>query len=164
MGTLLGVLFIATAAAAGVLVGMRPTVMDGRWMASKLSEMAGDEGAIWCDREIRLGVAGAEFSCTHSHDGGRRQVWYRLTRTGALESLRSGPLERGPGEGGPGDSGDSGDSEAAGAPGVGDEAEAAEPAGAGDAGDEAEAASEEAPPARKRPRGRKDRGREPSAE
>jgi hypothetical protein len=95
MGTLLGLLFIVTAAATGIFVGTRPTVMDGRWMAGQLTEMSGGEGTVWCDREIRIGVEGAEFACTHSQDGGRRQVWYRLTRTGALESLRSGPLQRG---------------------------------------------------------------------
>lgn len=99
MGTLLGMLFIATAAVTGIFVGTRPTVMDGRWMAARLTEMSGGDGTVLCDRKIRVGVAGAEFSCVHAHDGARRQVWYRMTRTGALESLRSGPLESGAGAG-----------------------------------------------------------------
>lgn len=109
MGTVLGMFFIVAAAATGIFVGTRPTVMDGRWIAAKLAEGADNAGTIECDPRIRVGVAGAEFACTVAHDGMHRQVWYRLTRDGSLESLRSGPLRRGaPGAAG----GGGGDAEA----------------------------------------------------
>jgi hypothetical protein len=127
MGTVLGLLFIALAAVAGIFVGTRSTVMDGRWIAAKLTEGAGDDGKIECDRAIRVGVSGAEFACTHSHDGMHRQVWYRLTRDGSLESLRSGPLRRGLPGAAADAAGESDDPEAA-----GDEPAADEEPGAGE--------------------------------
>ncbi|HWO21260.1 MAG TPA: hypothetical protein VNO30_20970 [Kofleriaceae bacterium] len=110
MGTVLGMFFIVAAAATGIFVGTRPTVMDGRWIAAKLAEgadKAGGAGTIECEPRIRVGVAGAEFRCTQAHDGKHRQVWYRLTRDGSLQSLRSGPLRRGaPGGGGDAEAGE----------------------------------------------------------
>ena len=109
MGTTLGVLFIAAAAATGIYVGTRPTVMDGGWIAGKLTENLGEEGeqglAIECDRAIPVGVTGAEFGCVFSRLGARQRIWYRMTRDGTLEQTRTGrSLDAGDaGEQGPGD-------------------------------------------------------------
>lgn len=92
MGTALGLLFIVAAAATGVFVGTRPTVMDGRWIAAKLTQAAGErEGAgsvdgaeLECDREISVGVAGAEFACSMS-TGARLR--FRMSRDGKLEQI-----------------------------------------------------------------------------
>ena len=90
MGTALGLLFIVAAAATGVLVGTRPTVMDGRWIAAKLTQSAGegagnvDSAEIECDREISVGVAGAEFACSAS-TGARFR--FRMSRDGKLEQI-----------------------------------------------------------------------------
>jgi hypothetical protein len=83
--------FIVAAAATGVFVGTRPTVMDGRWIAAKLTK-AGQEvpGTIECEREIRVGVAGAEFACVRTRNGAREQVWYRMARDGKVELVRVG--------------------------------------------------------------------------
>ncbi|HSK02452.1 MAG TPA: hypothetical protein VK932_14465 [Kofleriaceae bacterium] len=96
MGTLLGVLFIAGAAAAGVFVGTRSTVMDGRMIADKLGEALEGQGiTVWCDRRIRVGVQGAEFACVFADSEGRRKVWYRMSRDGSLEQTRVGEVEDG---------------------------------------------------------------------
>ena len=89
MGTALGLVFILAAAAAGLYVGTRPTVMDGRWIAAKLAQGAPAAGAaegaaIECDRAIPVGVAGAEFACSL---GGDEQVRFRMSRDGTLEQL-----------------------------------------------------------------------------
>jgi hypothetical protein len=96
MGTFLGVLFIAGAAAAGVFVGMRPTVMDGRMLADRMAEGLEGQGiSVWCDREIRIGAGGAEFACVFADSEGRRKVWYRMSRDGSLEQTRVGEVEAG---------------------------------------------------------------------
>jgi hypothetical protein len=97
MGTFLGLCFILAAAAAGVFVGTRPTVMDGGWIAGKLTETLQEEGtAIECEREIPVGVNGAEFSCVHSRLGAQQQqVWYRMARDGQLERTRASRVKRG---------------------------------------------------------------------
>lgn len=107
MGTVLGVLFIVGAAAAGVLVGTRPTVMDGGWIAGKLATDREAAGTIECDRAIPVGVAGARFACIHSRLGARQRIWYRMARDGTVAPTRA---ERGPraedagaGEGSPGE-------------------------------------------------------------
>jgi hypothetical protein len=101
VGTALGLLFIVAAAATGVFVGTRPTVMDGRWIAAKLAKSAEDKGtAIECDREIRVGVTGAEFACVHSQLGASQQVWYRMSRDGKLERTRAGRVKRAEGAAG----------------------------------------------------------------
>ena len=111
MGTALGVFFIVVAAATGVFVGTRPTVMDGRWIAAKLAKSAEDKDIVFeCDREIRVGVKGAEFRCVHSRIGASQQVWYRMTRDGKLERTRAGRVMR-----------DRGDAGEAGATGDGDD-------------------------------------------
>ena len=111
MGTALGVFFILVAAATGVFVGTRPTVMDGRWIAAKLAKSAEGKGtAIECDREIRVGVTGAEFACVHSQLGASQQVWYRMTRDGKLERTRAGRIQRDGGDRGDrGEAGTTGD-------------------------------------------------------
>jgi hypothetical protein len=99
MGTALGLVFILAAAATGVYVGTRPTVMDGRWIAAKLAEGAPVEGAaLECEPAIPVGVAGAEFACSLGAD---RQVRFRMSRDGKLEQLSAGGGAAGaPGEGG----------------------------------------------------------------
>lgn len=93
MGTLLGVLFIAGAAATGVFVGTRSTVMDGRMIAGKLTEALEGQGVnVWCDREIRVGVRGAAFACVFADSEERRKVWYRMSRDGSLEQVEEGAL------------------------------------------------------------------------
>jgi hypothetical protein len=95
VGTVLGLFFILAAAATGVFVGTRPTVMDGRWIAAKLAKSAEDKGTtIECDRAIRVGVKGAEFACVHSRLGASQQIWYRMTRDGKLERTRAGRVKR----------------------------------------------------------------------
>jgi hypothetical protein len=89
MGTALGLVFILAAAATGVYVGTRPTVMDGRWIAAKLAQAAPEGGggaaaAIECDRAIPIGVAGAEFACSL---GGDQQLRFRMSRDGKLEQV-----------------------------------------------------------------------------
>src|SRR5438045_716728 len=89
MGTVLGVVFIVAAAATGVFVGTRTTVMDGRVAAARLTKAGLEEGGtLECDRAIRVGVAGAEFACVRSRRGEREQVWYRMSRDGKLEQTR----------------------------------------------------------------------------
>jgi hypothetical protein len=95
MGTFLGVVFIAVAAVTGVFVGTRPTVMDGRWIAAKLMKGGQEEGGtLECDREIRVGVAGAEFACVRTRRGEPQQVWYRMSRDGKLEQTRAARVTR----------------------------------------------------------------------
>lgn len=97
MGTFLGVLFIVGAAATGVLVGTRPTVMDGGWIAAKLTKTFEDEHlTLACDREIPVGVAGARFRCVQSRLGASQEVWYRMARDGNLERTDLGRIDRGP--------------------------------------------------------------------
>lgn len=96
MGTVLGVCFIVVAAGTGVFVGTRSTVMDGRWMAGRLTEGTGKGGgAVECDREIRVGAAGAEFACVHGQAGARETFRYRMHRGGKLERKRDGRIPRG---------------------------------------------------------------------
>jgi hypothetical protein len=90
MGTVLGLVFIAIAAAAGVFVGTRSTLIDGRRIAAEMAKGAREPGmTVECDREIRLGAGGAEFVCTHSRLGAFQRIEYRMTREG-----KYGPVER----------------------------------------------------------------------
>jgi hypothetical protein len=100
VGTLLGLCFIVAAASAGVFVGTRPTVMDGRWIAAKLAKNAQEAGtAIECDRKIRVGVTGSEFACVHSRRGAHQRIWYRMSRDGSkLEITRTSRVSRDRGE------------------------------------------------------------------
>jgi hypothetical protein len=94
MGTLLGVVFIAGAAATGVFVGTRSTVMDGRWIAGQMVEGFEGQGVtVSCDREIRVGVKGAAFACVFADSGGRRKIWYWMSRDGSLAQTRVGAVE-----------------------------------------------------------------------
>jgi len=97
MGTVLGVVFIVVAAVTGVYVGTRPTVMDGRWIAAKISKSFKDKDvALECQREIPVGVRGAEFACTQSSRGGRQEVRYRMLRDGTCEQTAPIPVEYSP--------------------------------------------------------------------
>jgi hypothetical protein len=81
MGTVLGALFIVFAAATGIFVGTRPTVMDGRWLSSKLEQSA-DGVTFMCQRDIPVGVDGAEFVCVQERDGARQSFRFRMNREG----------------------------------------------------------------------------------
>lgn len=136
MGTALALGFILAAAATGIFVGTRPTVMEGRWIAAKLTK-AGGEGAedgagagagvrpaLECDREIRVGAAGAEFACTVS-SGARLR--YRMTRDGKVDQIGVEPVRRG--RAGAGGAAEGGAAEGGAAEGGAAEDPAADPAG-----------------------------------
>lgn len=80
MGTTLGVLFIVAAAAIGIGVGLRPTVIDGRRIAAEIAEQV--KGEAECDREIPLGVTGAEFTCVISQGGAMQRIELTMDRNG----------------------------------------------------------------------------------
>lgn len=80
MGTVLGLLFIAAAAAIGIGVGMRPTLIDGRQIAAEIEKQV--DGEVECDREISLGVAGATFACTVSRGGAVERIELAMDRDG----------------------------------------------------------------------------------
>lgn len=80
MGTTLGVLFILAAAAIGIGVGLRPTLIDGRRIAAEIAKQV--DGEAECDREIRLGAAGAEFECVISQGGAMQRIELTMDRNG----------------------------------------------------------------------------------
>jgi len=83
MGSVLGMLFIAATAAIGLVVGLRPTVIDGRRISDELQQLVEDKGiSVECDREIRLDAGGARFACVVSRGGDRERVEYTMTREG----------------------------------------------------------------------------------
>jgi hypothetical protein len=92
MGTVLGVSFITAAAAIGIGVGMRPTVIDGRRISAELQKAVADQGiSVECDREIRVGVRGAEFVCTLSRGAVRERIEYTMTREGKYAPRNQAP-------------------------------------------------------------------------
>jgi hypothetical protein len=94
MGTVLGVCFIVVATAAGVFVGTRSTVMDGRWIAEKLASANDVEGTTFeCEQEISVGAKGAKFVCVRSWPGGRQKMWFRMTRDGTLEVVDNSEIQ-----------------------------------------------------------------------
>jgi len=93
--------FIGGTAAAGVYVGTRPTVIDGRVMAETMLEQVRAKGvrAVDCDRSIPVSQAGAVFACTLAgDDGSTARFEYTMDRAGALTSrlLGSTPPVRKP--------------------------------------------------------------------
>jgi hypothetical protein len=87
--SLAAIAFIAAAAAAGILVALRPTVMDGRVIAGNMMEQVAKKGvnAVDCDREIPIGKAGAVFQCTLSGtDGSSARFEYTMDRAGQLSA------------------------------------------------------------------------------
>lgn len=92
MGTVLGVLFIAAAAAIGIGVGMRPTVIDGRRVAAEIQKAVAGQGiTVECDREIRVGARGAEFACTLARGAVRERIEYTMTREGKYAPRAGAP-------------------------------------------------------------------------
>ena len=84
MGSFLGLVFVAGAAVLGVYVGTRPTVIDGRRISAEMEKAVAEKGiAVECDREIRIGVGGAAFSCVLSRGADRERVEFSMTRDGA---------------------------------------------------------------------------------
>jgi hypothetical protein len=105
MGTVLGVLFIAAAAAIGIGVGTRPTVIDGRRISAEIQKVVAGQGiSVECDREIRVGAGGAEFACTLARGAVRERIEYTMTREGkyAPRSQAPGDPPVEPDEPGPG--------------------------------------------------------------
>ncbi|HEU0036837.1 MAG TPA: hypothetical protein VFQ53_39780 [Kofleriaceae bacterium] len=90
--TWLTVAFIAAVSAAGVLIGTRTTVADGRVMAANLYEEIHSKpqgkglDRVECDPEIPIGHYGAVFHCTlHGDDGSTAKLEYHMKRDGSLE-------------------------------------------------------------------------------
>lgn len=83
--TVAALTFIGGVAAIGIAVGMMPTIADGRVMEAALLEGKAPGTAAVCDRDIRIGVAGALFECTISQlDGSRARLEMKLDREGGL--------------------------------------------------------------------------------
>lgn len=83
MGSFFGLVFVAGAAVLGIYVGTRPTVIDGRRISAEMTKALSAKGiAVECDREIRIGVGGAAFSCLLSRGEERERIEYTMTRDG----------------------------------------------------------------------------------
>lgn len=81
--------FIALVGAAGVAIGTRSTVADGRVIAADLYESISKSNKrlakVDCQPEIPIGRYGAVFECTlYGDDGSTARVEYHMTRDGAL--------------------------------------------------------------------------------
>lgn len=82
--------FIAAVAAVGVFVGTRPTVIDGRVMATELLPALRQKNPqlerMDCQPAIEVGVGGAEFRCTHTfEDGSSLDLEYLMDREGSVQ-------------------------------------------------------------------------------
>jgi len=81
--------FIGAVAVAGIVVGTRSTVADGRVMAAEMLEQVRKTDRrverIECDREIPIGTHGAKFRCRYfGDDGSTALVELTMGRTGSL--------------------------------------------------------------------------------
>jgi hypothetical protein len=95
VGSLAAVLFIAAAAAAGIYVGTKPTVISGKVMAATLLEQGSHRGIakIDCDPQIPIGTTGAVFHCTAlTRDGSTHRIAYTMDRAGALTAAIVDPV------------------------------------------------------------------------
>jgi hypothetical protein len=87
--SLAALLFIGAAAAAGVYVGTKPTVIKGDVMAADLLEQFKARGVakITCDDRIPVTPTGAVFKCrVNGSDGSTAHVEYTMNRAGALSA------------------------------------------------------------------------------
>jgi len=81
--------FIGAAAAAGIYVGTRKTVIKGDVMAENMMEQVKDKGVtkITCDERIPVTTEGAVFRCQlHASDGSTALFEYKMDRAGALSA------------------------------------------------------------------------------
>jgi hypothetical protein len=79
--------FIGAAAAAGIYVGTKPTVIDGDVMEADLVRQHGDKGIVrmTCDDKIPITREGATFECqAFGNDGSTALIRYRMNRAGGL--------------------------------------------------------------------------------
>jgi len=81
--------FIGVVAVAGIVVGTRSTVADGRVMAADMLEQARKTDRrverIECDRAIPIGTQGAKFRCRYfGGEGSTALVEFTMDRAGSL--------------------------------------------------------------------------------
>ncbi|MBA3455201.1 MAG: DUF4333 domain-containing protein [Deltaproteobacteria bacterium] len=91
MSTLATLAFIGAAGAAGTYLAMRPTVADGRVIAADLEASSKEAtlSGVTCDREIPIGVRGAEFECTVKvKDGSTAKVRMSVNRAGQYQVVK----------------------------------------------------------------------------
>jgi hypothetical protein len=91
--------FIGAAAAGGIYLGTKKTVIKGEVMAANMLEQVKKKGIskIICDDAIPVGTEGAVFKCQfHADDGSTAQFQYTMNRAGALAEklLESTPPTR----------------------------------------------------------------------
>ena len=82
-------MFIGAAAAAGIYVGTKPTVISGEVMAGNMMEQVKSKGVtrITCDDKIPVTNNGAVFKCQfHASDGSTARFEYTMNRAGALSA------------------------------------------------------------------------------
>jgi hypothetical protein len=89
--------FIAVIAVIGVVVGLLPTVVDGRILAAdllpSLKRAYPRIESMECDREIRIGTEGATFTCTVTQaDGTKFPLECSMDRTGSVAYRAAGAL------------------------------------------------------------------------
>ena len=80
-------MFIGAAAAAGIYVGTKPTVIDGDVMAADLLEQHREKGLVrmTCDDQIPVTPDGATFECqAYGNDGSTALIRYKMNRAGGL--------------------------------------------------------------------------------
>ena len=83
------IVFIAAAAAAGIYVGTKKTVIRGEVMAANMLEQVKGKGVtkITCDEQIPVTNTGAVFTCHfHGNDGSTARFEYTMNRAGALSA------------------------------------------------------------------------------
>ena len=81
--------FIGAAAAAGIYVGTKQTVISGEVMAANMLEQVKEKGVskITCDEKIPVTRTGAIFTCHfHRDDGATAQFEYKMDRAGTLSA------------------------------------------------------------------------------
>ena len=79
--------FIGAAAAAGIYVGTKETVIRGDAMAAKMLERVKSKGItkITCDDNTPVTPNGAVFTCQfHGNDGSTARFRYTMNRAGGL--------------------------------------------------------------------------------
>ncbi|HLL21011.1 MAG TPA: hypothetical protein VK427_02720 [Kofleriaceae bacterium] len=89
--SLAAIVFIGAAAAAGVYVGTRTTVMRGDVLADRFLEEVKENGIvrIACDDRIPVTAAGAVFTCKFQRDdGATARFEYTMDRAGAVSEKR----------------------------------------------------------------------------
>ena len=87
--SLAALVFIGAAAAAGIYVGTRKTVIKGEVMAENMMEQVKEKGVtkITCDEDIPVTSAGAVFQCRfEGNDGSTARFEYKMDRAGALSA------------------------------------------------------------------------------